>query len=229
MATFGKGPPTREATGSQSSAAAAADLESRQAEMRRREAALAAKELRLEKEAEMRRREADLAAQELRIEQREAAIRAQAHAITKSNTRAATAAEDDTSGRRRRQVRDDKVAEIRVSSDSRRKQYAGFLSHFKLECGTEARYLYEKLKELLPQGRNDLFLDSDDLNDLRLLLQHVKDTEVLVLLQSKGVLSVRCWPQHLNTCTRLARRHLREALSTLVLFILSSYKSVSLS
>ena len=33
---------------------------------------------------------------------------------------------------------------------------------------------------------------ADDLNDLRLLLEHVKDTAVLVLLQSKGVLT-RPW------------------------------------
>ena len=71
------------------------------------------------------------------------------------------------------------------------KQFAGFLSHYKHECGTEARLVEVKLTEMLPKGHNNLFLDSDDLNDLRLLLQHVKDTEVLVLLQSKGVLTVR--------------------------------------
>ena len=71
------------------------------------------------------------------------------------------------------------------------KQFAGFLSHYKHECGTEARLVQRELRDILPTGRNNLFLDSDDLNDLRLLLQHVKDTEVLVLLQSKGVLTVR--------------------------------------
>ena len=70
------------------------------------------------------------------------------------------------------------------------KQFAGFLSHYKHECGTEARLVHNELKELLPDHHNALFLDSDDLNDLRLLLQAVKDTEVLVLLQSKGVLTV---------------------------------------
>mgnify|MGYP001209048905 CR=1 FL=1 len=70
------------------------------------------------------------------------------------------------------------------------KQFAGFLSHYKHECGTEARLVQRELRDILPTGRNNLFLDSDDLNDLRLLLQHVKDTEVLVLLQSKGVLTV---------------------------------------
>ena len=83
------------------------------------------------------------------------------------------------------------------------KQFAGFLSHYKHECGTEARLVHNELKELLPDHHNALFLDSDDLNDLRLLLQAVKDTEVLVLLQSKGVLTVG-----FRTCAR-THRHLR--------------------
>ena len=77
------------------------------------------------------------------------------------------------------------------------KQFAGFLSHYKHECGTEARLVQRELRDILPSGRNAMFLDSDDLNDLRLLLQHVKDTEVLVLLQSKGVLTVGL--THTNT------------------------------
>ena len=77
-----------------------------------------------------------------------------------------------------------------MPADSVQKQFAGFLSHYKVECGTEARLVQRELRDILPPGRNALFLDSDDLNDLRLLLQHVKDTEVLVLLQSKGVLTV---------------------------------------
>ena len=64
------------------------------------------------------------------------------------------------------------------------------MSHYKVECGTEARLVQQNLEQILPSDHNDLFLDSDDLNDLRLLLEHVKDTEVLVLLQSKGVLTV---------------------------------------
>jgi hypothetical protein len=38
----------------------------------------------------------------------------------------------------------------------------------------------------------DVFLDSDDLHDLRLLLEHVKKTKCVVLLQSKSVLT-RPW------------------------------------
>ena len=81
--------------------------------------------------------------------------------------------------------------EMSAADDSAaEKQFAGFLSHYKFEFGTEARLVQRELRDILPPGCNTLFLDSDDLNDLRLLLQHVKDTEVLVLLQSKGVLTV---------------------------------------
>ena len=79
---------------------------------------------------------------------------------------------------------------IPADDGSAKKQFAGFLSHYKHECGTEARLVQVQLREILPRGHNKLFIDSDDLNDLRLLLQHVKDTEALVLLQSKGVLTV---------------------------------------
>ena len=77
------------------------------------------------------------------------------------------------------------------------KRFAAFLSHFKHECGTEARLVQQNLKQIIVKGPikgggHDIFLDSDDLSDLRNLLQHVKDTQVLVLLQSKGVLT-RPW------------------------------------
>ena len=39
------------------------------------------------------------------------------------------------------------------------KRFAGFLSHYKRECGTEARLVQEKLKNILPSGQ-DVFLDS---------------------------------------------------------------------
>ena len=77
------------------------------------------------------------------------------------------------------------------------KKFAGFLSHFKYECGTEARLVQLQLKPILQRApistaSSDIFLDSDDLSDLRNLLNHVKETQVLVLLQSKGVLT-RPW------------------------------------
>ena len=72
------------------------------------------------------------------------------------------------------------------------KAFAGFLSHFKLECGTEARLVQLQLKPILEKNpvegsSNEVFLDSDDLSDLCNLLQHVRQSRALVLLQSKGV------------------------------------------
>ena len=77
------------------------------------------------------------------------------------------------------------------------KAFAAFLSHFKLECGTEARLVQLQLKPIIEKNpiegsKPDIFLDSDDLSDLRNLLEYVVNTKVLVLLQSKGVLT-RPW------------------------------------
>ena len=68
---------------------------------------------------------------------------------------------------------------------------AAFLSHFKGQAGTEARFVHDKLQTMMGDG-TEIFLDSDDLQDLRLLLDHVKASNVLVLLQTKGVLE-RPW------------------------------------
>ena len=77
------------------------------------------------------------------------------------------------------------------------KAFAGFLSHFKLECGTEARLVQQNLRPIVEKNpldcnTHEVFLDSDDLSDLRNLLQHVMQTKVLVLLQTKSVLT-RPW------------------------------------
>ena len=77
------------------------------------------------------------------------------------------------------------------------KAFAGFLSHYKLECGTEARLVQQNLRPIIEKNpiegsSHDVFLDSDDLSDLRNLLQHVMQTKVLVLLQTKSVLT-RPW------------------------------------
>ena len=40
------------------------------------------------------------------------------------------------------------------------KHFASFLSHFKRECGTEARLVQQNLKPLLPEANNEVFLDS---------------------------------------------------------------------
>ena len=58
------------------------------------------------------------------------------------------------------------------------KAFAAFLSHYKLECGTEARLVQLQLKPIIEKNpfeasSHEVFLDSDDLSDLRNLLQHV--------------------------------------------------------
>ena len=52
----------------------------------------------------------------------------------------------------------------------------------------QARFTKDKLGSLMgPHAK--VFLDSDDLNDLNRLLDHVRATEVLVLFQTAGVLT----------------------------------------
>ena len=70
------------------------------------------------------------------------------------------------------------------------KKFGGFLSHFKQECGTEARLVANEMKTLQPEL--NLFLDSDDLFDLRSLLEDVKQSDRFILFQSAGVLT-RPW------------------------------------
>jgi len=67
--------------------------------------------------------------------------------------------------------------------------FHAFLSHYKVEAATEARWLQEQLEPKL-DGR--AFLDSDDLNDLSKLTQHVRDSKCLLLLQTRSVLT-RPW------------------------------------
>jgi hypothetical protein len=74
-----------------------------------------------------------------------------------------------------------------------RRSHAVFLSHFKREAATEARLLKEELIRTLRVKKSDqIFLDSDDLDDLRDLLPEVVDTDALVLMYTRGVLS-RPW------------------------------------
>ena len=69
------------------------------------------------------------------------------------------------------------------------KQFHAFLSHFKVEAATEARWLQEQLEEALG-GR--VFLDSDYLHDLTRLQDHVRESRVLVFSVVTG-LSAPCW------------------------------------
>ena len=56
-----------------------------------------------------------------------------------------------------------------------RKKFAGFLSHYKVECAMEARHCQMLLEKALDAP---FFIDSDDLADLRLLLDHVRHFDV---------------------------------------------------
>jgi len=68
--------------------------------------------------------------------------------------------------------------------------YACFLSHYKLEAASDARYMHDMLRKML---KAPVFLDSSALNDLRnLITEGVHKSDVLVLLVTKGVLS-RPW------------------------------------
>jgi len=68
--------------------------------------------------------------------------------------------------------------------------YAAFLSHYKVEAASDARYLHDSLRKML---RTPVFLDSSSLVDLRLLVKEgLLKSDVLVLMLTKNVLT-RPW------------------------------------
>lgn len=70
------------------------------------------------------------------------------------------------------------------------KKYTAFLSHYKAECASTARYLHDLLQKMLGC---DNFLDSSNLPDLRTLFDvGLRTSDTLVLLASKNVLT-RPW------------------------------------
>jgi hypothetical protein len=69
------------------------------------------------------------------------------------------------------------------------KRFACFLSHHKASCAMEARFLKDKLSNLI---QKECFLDSDNLRNLRELLDSVRNSDVLVIVQSAEVLT-RPW------------------------------------
>ena len=69
------------------------------------------------------------------------------------------------------------------------KRFAAFVSHAKAEAAMEARFVQTWLEERLSAR---VFLDSDNLRDLTQLERHVKESAVLVLIQSRSVLT-RPW------------------------------------
>ena len=64
--------------------------------------------------------------------------------------------------------------------------YAAFISHVKAEASMEARFVQGELETAFGQR---IFLDSDDLRTLSDLTTHVRESDVLVLVQSKSVLT----------------------------------------
>jgi hypothetical protein len=71
-----------------------------------------------------------------------------------------------------------------------KRRYAVFLSHYKAETASLARYLHDLLRKML---REPIYLDSSTLTDLRSLFEDGVDrSEVLVLICSAGVLT-RPW------------------------------------
>lgn len=70
--------------------------------------------------------------------------------------------------------------------------YACFLSHFKNEAAAEARVLKLELVRSLNTQEDQIFLDADNLLDLNDLLTDVKESDAIVLLYTKSLLS-RPW------------------------------------
>lgn len=92
-----------------------------------------------------------------------------------------------------------------VEEDEERsaKWHFTFLSHYKVEAGTEATLMHEALERLVREDHdhivvdhhwyhNPIFLDSADLKDLRELREHVQKSHSLVLLLTPEVLT-RPW------------------------------------
>jgi len=79
-------------------------------------------------------------------------------------------------------------------------QHLAFLSHYKMESGTEAALMRQEMERVLMEDDQSpahnfqvpVFLDSEDLSDLEELEEHVRRSHNLVLLLTKDVLS-RPW------------------------------------
>ena len=78
---------------------------------------------------------------------------------------------------------------VRLARWELRGEFAAFLSHYKNEAAGDARHLKDALSKLLGAP---IFLDSDDLTDLRELLRIVARSDVFLLLQTTNVLT-RPW------------------------------------
>lgn len=78
--------------------------------------------------------------------------------------------------------------------------HLAFISHYKLEAGTEAALMHRDLERMIRQDstnqghglKSPIFLDSEDLDDLDTLTEHVRRSHNLIVLLTKGVLT-RPW------------------------------------
>ena len=80
----------------------------------------------------------------------------------------------------------DAVSVRRPSVEGEPKRFGAFISHCKKEASMEARYLQMELAKRLGKP---CFLDSDDLRSLDKLQHHVRESDVVVIVQSASVLS----------------------------------------
>jgi hypothetical protein len=72
------------------------------------------------------------------------------------------------------------------------KDYVCFLSHYKMEAAAEARIMKAELVRALKVPDEQIFLDADNLTDLRDLLNNVANSDVMILMWTADVLS-RPW------------------------------------
>ena len=98
------------------------------------------------------------------------------------------------------------------------RSYAAFVSHFKAQAGTEARLLKLECVHLLGVDSDKIFLDSDNLADLRSLKTSVMESDALVLLNTENVLSRPWCLVELNTA-------LEHSVPIIVLHVENSYSS----
>lgn len=68
------------------------------------------------------------------------------------------------------------------------KTFGVFLSHYKFEAAAEARILKLELVRSLRTKEEEVFLDADNLTNLKDLLLHVENSDAVALLYTKGVL-----------------------------------------
>ena len=64
--------------------------------------------------------------------------------------------------------------------------FACFLSHYKVEAATEARWLQQELEAATARR---CFLDSDDLKDLSRLRDHVRESACVLMVQTRSILT----------------------------------------